>query len=258
MDNLLLSVVMITYNHENYIKEAIDGVLMQKCDFDFEFIIVNDFSSDNTNSIIISSIKNFKSNIRIKYVSHPSNMGMIPNFIYGLNQAKSKYVAYCEGDDYWTDPYKLQKQVDFVEKNTDYVMCFTRYKIFYEEDKMFKLGGLNYNKKYLLKDFMHANHAATATVVFRNMNIDFNLLKSGPLGDWLLYNLLLKHGDAYYLNEVTSVYRRHYYNSEFYNPLPYKKKLYKMNLILLKIHRLDYSIVFFKNILKLFFFNKLY
>ena len=112
-NRLLLSVIMITYGHENFIEQAIKGVLIQECNFDFELIIANDCSPDNTDIIIKDIIANDPRAGKIKYVRHNNNIGMMPNFIYALQSAKGKYIALCEGDDYWTLPSKLQKQVDF-------------------------------------------------------------------------------------------------------------------------------------------------
>ena len=115
---------MITYGHEKYIEEAINGVLMQECRFPIELIISNDCSPDNTNNIINNIIKNHPKSDIIRYINHEKNIGMMPNFISALRNVNSKYVAICEGDDYWIDRFKLQKQVDFMEKNLDFSMCF--------------------------------------------------------------------------------------------------------------------------------------
>ena len=132
---MLVSAVMITYGHEKYISEAIYGVLMQKCNFDVELIIANDCSPDTTEDIVNEIISSHKNCSWIKYTRHLINKGAVGNFIWSLKQAKGKYLAICEGDDYWTDPYKLQKQVDFLEKNNDFSICFTDYKVLYENTK---------------------------------------------------------------------------------------------------------------------------
>ncbi len=114
---------MITYAHENFIEQAINGVLMQECDFEIELIISNDCSPDKTDEIISKIlIDNSKSNL-IRYIKHDQNIGSISNFIYSLKETKGRYVALCEGDDYWTDPFKLQKQLDFLENNQEYIIC---------------------------------------------------------------------------------------------------------------------------------------
>jgi glycosyltransferase involved in cell wall biosynthesis len=114
--DIFVSVIMITYKHEQFIAKAIEGVLMQKCDFEVELIIADDCSPDKTEEKVFQIIKNHPKNSWIKYTKHKTNKGMISNFNWALNQCKGKYIAMCEGDDYWTDPLKLQKQVDFLEK----------------------------------------------------------------------------------------------------------------------------------------------
>ena len=109
---------MITYGHENYIRDAIKGVLMQKVNFEIELIIADDNSPDNTESVVYS-FSNHPNYHWIKYAKHKENKGMMPNFIWAMEQTKGKYIALCEGDDYWIDQLKLQKQVDVLETNED-------------------------------------------------------------------------------------------------------------------------------------------
>ncbi len=115
---MLVSVCIISFNQERFIRQAIEGVLVQKTDFKFEIIIGDDFSSDNSRNICENFALNYPDIIRL--LPSNSNIGMIANFIRTLENCHGKYIAICEGDDYWTDPYKLQKQVDFLEANLDY------------------------------------------------------------------------------------------------------------------------------------------
>ena len=110
-----VSVCMITYGHEAFIEEAIKGVLMQETEFEFELIISNDCSLDATDSIIKKIIDTHPKGAIINYTSHEKNIGMMPNFIYALQRCRGKYVAVCEGDDYWTAPLKLHRQVAILE-----------------------------------------------------------------------------------------------------------------------------------------------
>lgn len=259
-ENIIVSICCVTYNHKDFIEDCLNGFINQKTNFKFEIIIHDDASNDGTDKIIKEYYNENPSiikpifQIQNQYVERNIN----PLLKYVFPACKGKYIALCEGDDYWVDPFKLQKQVDIMEANINYVMCFTRYQRYFQDTNMFKLSGFNKSKVYYLKDFMYANHAATATILFKNIKINYKIMANSPFGDWVLYNLLLQKGDAYYINDVTAVYRRHSINSEFYNPLPYKKKLYEMNLIFLKIHGFKYLYIFLKNIFKLFFLNKLY
>jgi len=129
---MMVSVLMLTYNHQEFIAQAIEGVLSQKTTFDIELIIANDYSTDNTDSIIKKIIeKDNNAKEKIKYINNSKNIGMQPNFILAYNHCKGKYIAECEGDDYWTDPLKLQKQVDFLEANPDYGMVHTELDLFW-------------------------------------------------------------------------------------------------------------------------------
>ena len=111
MNKPLVSIASITYNHEKFIAQAIDSFLMQETDFDFEIIIGEDCSTDDTLKII----KEYKAKYPdiIKLITSESNVGMMTNFIRTLEACSGKYIALCEGDDYWTDTLKLQKQVNF-------------------------------------------------------------------------------------------------------------------------------------------------
>ncbi|WP_312825297.1 glycosyltransferase [Epilithonimonas sp.] len=132
-----ISVVMITYNHENYIEEAIQSILLQKVDCTIDFIISNDNSSDNSHNIIENLIKNVPENFVINYTYHSENLGMMPNFIWALQQARGKYIAICDGDDYWIDSLKLSKQLQFLEENKDFSFCFHNAKNFIEKENRF-------------------------------------------------------------------------------------------------------------------------
>ena len=125
MNKPIVSVVMITYNHEKYIQQAVEGVLMQQTDFPIELIIADDASPDQTEKIVTTIKKKHPNGNWIKYTRHLQNKGMTENFMWALGQAQGKYIALCEGDDYWTDPYKLQKQVDFLEANEEYGLVAT-------------------------------------------------------------------------------------------------------------------------------------
>jgi glycosyltransferase involved in cell wall biosynthesis len=211
MEVPMVSVIMITYGHEKFIEQAIEGVLKQECDFNFELIISNDCSPDKTD-IIIQKISNEDSRTSIiKYFNHESNLGMMPNFIFALKQAKGKYIALCEGDDYWTDPLKLQKQVNFMEENLNYAMCFHKVEVtfayegdFYEYDKPV-------NDIVLLKDIIRKHYIATCSLVFRNGYFKNGLpswFAQSISGDLPLEILLASNGLTKYLDDTMACYRR--------------------------------------------------
>jgi glycosyltransferase involved in cell wall biosynthesis len=122
----LLSIVTITYNHEPFIAKTIEGVLMQQVNFPIELIIAEDCSTDGTRAICQQYAEQYPALIRL--ITSESNVGAIANERRAMLAARGKYIAFCEGDDYWTDPLKLQKQVDFLESHLDYSVTFHRCK----------------------------------------------------------------------------------------------------------------------------------
>jgi glycosyltransferase involved in cell wall biosynthesis len=119
--HIKVSVWMVTYNHERFISQAIESVLMQKTNFDYELVIGEDCSTDGTRAIICDYAKRYPERIRLLLQEH--NLGEALNEIATMNACQGEYLAILEGDDYWTDPYKLQKQVDFLDSNPEYVVC---------------------------------------------------------------------------------------------------------------------------------------
>jgi glycosyltransferase involved in cell wall biosynthesis len=210
-----LSVCMITYNHEKYIRDAIEGVMIQKTDFDYEIIIANDCSSDNTDNLVNEYIQNHSKGSSIKYYRQDNNIGAIPNFIFALNQCTGKYIALCEGDDYWTDPYKLQKQVDFLEANLDYSACFHLTKNIYQNNSK---ESFIYPKKhgrkdtYYFEDMLKDNYINTCSIMYRWQFYDKTLPKwinGGITGDYPLHLLHSVCGKIKLIPEVMSCYRIH-------------------------------------------------
>lgn len=208
----LVSICMITYGHEKFIEEAINGVLMQECDFEYELIIANDSSPDNSDDVINTIIKNHQKGKLITYFKQEKNIGMMPNFISALEQCKGNYIAVCEGDDYWTDPLKLQKQVDFLNVNTNYSACFTNI-------NMLNNGILSKEvlKKKHKKDFdsisvFYDLWVPTLTILYRKNSLKLPLpdqFSKVNNGDLFLFYLLAQEGMLGYLDFVSGVYRQH-------------------------------------------------
>lgn len=206
----IVSVVMITYNHEQFIGEAIEGVLMQQADFPIELIIADDCSPDRTSEIIQKYIENHPKGRWIDYTRHSINKGMMPNFIWALQQARGKYIALCEGDDYWTNPLKLQKQVDFLEKHHAYSGCAHEVEIKYEDPS-------NRPILFISKDIETIAEASqyfypTCSVVFRSSVLgkrEIDLFKIGFVGgDKALLYMMFKHGRLKCIENKMGVYRK--------------------------------------------------
>jgi len=217
-EQFLVSICCITYNHEKYIHQCLDGFMMQKCDFDFEVLIHDDASTDRTQKII-KEYQNKYPNI-IKPILRQENL--YSKGIKGLNKkfnfsrAKGKYIAMCEGDDYWTDPLKLQKQVDFLESNQDVVMCYhnrsiCRFNGEIEEAPFKMFNNLKQNKIIESKDMIDV-FMPFLTIMFRKdcINEYIKIDQMGVFGgDTFLRAFLSTKGKAAYLHFNGAVYRQH-------------------------------------------------
>lgn len=212
MEKPLVSVIMITYGHEKFIREAINGVFIQKTNFLVELIIANDCSPDNSDEIIKETIKNAPKNIEVNYIKHEKNLGMNPNFLFALKQARGKYIAICEGDDYWIDENKLQKQVDFLEKNPEYAIYCHNFKTqnghLVSEESFF--DPMDIKETSTIEDLARKNIVPTLTSMFRKP--DFQNIPSwyaqSVIGDYPLMMIVAQQGLIYYQNEKMAVYRQ--------------------------------------------------
>jgi glycosyltransferase involved in cell wall biosynthesis len=201
----IVSVLMITYAHENYIEQAINAVLMQECDFEVELIITNDCSPDNTDGVIKKIIKNHPRSSWIKYIKHDKNIGMMTNFVFTFNEARGKYIAICEGDDYWTDPNKLQKQIDFLENNSEYNLVGH-----HATDSNSKLIGKHEKDSFSFEDIYYRTLIIpTASLVFRNNIVFEDWITKVYGGDKAIIFLNAKKGKLKILPFLGSFYRLH-------------------------------------------------
>ncbi|MEI6696949.1 MAG: glycosyltransferase [Bacteroidota bacterium] len=202
----LLSVCLITYNHVKYIREAIEGVLMQKVNFSWEFIIADDCSTDGTREIVLEYKKKYPK--FIKLILQDKNVGPAKNWIDLITYPKSKYVAYFEGDDYWIDPLKLQKQVDFLEEHPDYSICFHKVKILklgrLKKDNITKVPSETTTIEDLAK---YGNYIHTISSIFKNKN--YYNLGQFCVGDYPLHLINAQTGKIKYINKTMAVYRIH-------------------------------------------------
>lgn len=210
-DTPLVSVWMITYNHEKYIAQAIEGVLMQKTNFKIKLVIGEDCSKDNTAQIIKEYVKKYPHIIKARF--NQTNMGMIPNMIKTLNECTGKYIALCEGDDYWTDPYKLQKQVDFLEENSEYVLTGHNAKIIDEDGNLIKESKLPncFKRDASSEELKKGFWVLTLSMCFRNVTKELPLNQFKVVnGDTVLISLLGNYGKFKYLEDIKpAVYREH-------------------------------------------------
>lgn len=210
---LMVTIRCITYNHEPYIRQCLEGFVIQKTNFRFEAIVHDDASTDKTADIIREYAAKYPEIIKPiyetenQYSKHDGSLRRIMDAV-----CTGKYVAMCEGDDYWTDPLKLQKQVDFLENHEEYGMVHTYARRFLQKEQTFSkyLLGEPYNT---FNDLVIKNRVVTVTVFLRK-ELLFNYIqdihpesKKWKMGDypmWLWFSYNSKIG---FLNDVTSVYR---------------------------------------------------
>lgn len=209
---MLVSINCITYNHEKYIAEAIEGFLMQKTTFDYEILIGEDCSTDGTREIVEKYVKDNPE--KIKLITSEENVGASKNSLRLLENSSGKYIALCEGDDYWTNPFKLQKQVDYMEEHPECSLCFHAARIVRESGKELN----NVFRPYTQNTISATEHiiggggefCPTASLIFPRsllQNIPDFLLRA-HVGDYPLQMWLSSIGYAYYMDEFMSVYRR--------------------------------------------------
>ena len=206
----VVSVRCITYNHENYIAQALDGFLMQKTNFPFEVIVHDDASPDRTAGIVREYEKKYPAIIKAIYQTENQYSKRDGTIARIMNEAcKGKYIALCEGDDYWIDENKLQMQVDFLEKNPEYGMCFhNALKYDYTNNRKFMFNDENF-KELTLKNLILEWHIPTASIVLLREVMDKKMPAKGeyPQGDILFHLAGFDFGKIYYFPQIMSVYR---------------------------------------------------
>jgi glycosyltransferase involved in cell wall biosynthesis len=211
---LLVSICCTTYNHEKFIEQCLKGFVMQQTNFRFEVLIHEDASTDKTSSIVREYEIKYPHLFRCVYQTENQflKQNTLLNILFPMSGGK--YIALCEGDDYWTDPHKLQRQVDILEKNRDYAVCFhnteekdettVRSPFYYCSEAQREISS---TEDLLLEQ----NFIPTCSVVFRN-----NLFSKFPdfiyklaIGDWIIHILNSQFGKIYYINDVMAVHRLH-------------------------------------------------
>lgn len=234
----LVSVLVLTYNHQDFVEKALMGIINQQCTFELELIIANDFSQDNTD-LVIRRVLEKHSNmfLRIRYICKNENVGVSQIVKETLFQCEGKYIAICEGDDFWTDCFKLEKQINFLNENTDYIICGSRViidKIDGKQQKSNKkIGQVN------LKDSLYQNQFSTCSVVFRRQTeleaIFLNKFDEFYVKDWALWTSLLRFGKGYNLIDLTATYNEHA-NGKFSSITLEKKLLFFLKDRMLMIY----------------------
>lgn len=211
----LVTIRCITYNHEPYIRQCLEGFVMQKTTFPFEAIVHDDASTDGTAAIIREYAEKYPNIIKPiyetenQYSKHDGSLSRIMNA-----HIRGKYVAICEGDDYWIDPLKLQKQVDFLESHLDYGLVHTDFNIISESNiKEYRIRRKLGERQNVLEQILLGNYdIGTLTVMFRKDLYDslpkYYLSKKFPMGDLPLWIEFAAVAKIKYISDVTANYRR--------------------------------------------------
>jgi len=219
-ENVLVSVCVQTYKHGAFIAECLEGILMQQTSFAFEILLGEDDSPDATREICLEYAGKHPDKIRLFLHRRENNIkvGGKPtgrfNFSYNLFSAKGKYIAFCEGDDYWTDPLKLQKQVDFMESHSEYSVCFHNASILREgkSNPVEQVIKENLRKDRSSDDLVSGKMVLLLTAMFRRDHVQqlpdgfFRVLNA----DMFLLALLGQFGSGRFMTEIqNAVYRKH-------------------------------------------------
>lgn len=215
-----VSIVVLTYNHNEYIRDSILSCINQKTNFPYELIICDDFSTDGTTDTIKSIYQNYPELIVLSLQNE--NTGGPKNFEDGLRKVRGKYIALCEGDDFWCDPDKLQIQYDFMENNPDFTFCFHNTKVLYEFEAAGDAGFFP-SAEYIirtiqpkdgiltLKDLIGTYEAHTSSYFgrwpfYESFPDDWNANKGQDL---FLMPIIVGEGRVRHINRLMSMYRRH-------------------------------------------------
>ena len=203
-----LSVFLVTYNQENFIRQAIESIVKQKVNFDYEVIIGEDCSTDGTPAICDEYAEKYPF---IMVFHHNPNKGLVKNWEFVLSHCTGDYVAMLEGDDYWIDEYKIQKQADFLDKNPEYSLVCTNIKVVYEgsnckKESIFpKREQREYSVGEVLKDWV----VLTSSVMFRNHHDPIVYPKAIYVNDTYTFLQIMRRGKCFLFGEEMTAYRRH-------------------------------------------------
>jgi glycosyltransferase involved in cell wall biosynthesis len=207
-----LSVCLITYNHEQFIAQALERALAQETEFEYEIVVSDDCSTDRTREIIEEFHRAHPDRIRL--VSPNKNLGVNRNLVHALHACRGQYVALLEGDDFWTSRSKLQEQISFLEAHSDYAICFHQVKKFYEDGSERSKVTPRFRRKrtFTIEDLLRTgNFIPTCSVVFRQgLFAEFpEWFISLRIADFPLHVINAQHGKIRFINKVMAAYRFH-------------------------------------------------
>ncbi len=210
MNDITVSIFILTYNQEQFIAQTIESILMQKTNFTYQLVIGEDCSTDMTRIICEKYVIQYPQKIKL-LPPLEKNIGLIANYIRTIAACNGKYIAICDGDDYWIDELKLQKQVDYLESHPDFSIVFTKMKRLFSNGEFKEMIIENQKSCTTFEDLIFNNFIPSVTVLFKNNQKNEKIpswLIHFPYGDWPTYLWTIKDkGKIHFLDEVTAVYR---------------------------------------------------
>lgn len=220
-----VSVLVMTYNHEKFIRQALDSVAMQETNFEYEILISEDCSTDRTREIVVAFQKEHPDKVRL--LLSEKNIRSNEIVVRGIRAARGQYIAMLDGDDYWTSPYKLQKQADFLDSHPECALCFHNARIYHESSGQEGGNWTPAGQKPFstLEDIWMGNFIATCSTMFRSGligDIPGWYDEFFPITDWPLHILNAEHGKIGFIDELMGVYR--YHSGGLYSPFSESQK----------------------------------
>lgn len=243
MAGLLVSIFCQTYNHEPYIRQCIEGFLMQKTDFSFEVLVHDDASTDQTADIVREYEVKYPDIIKPIYqTENQFSKGISISITFQYPRAKGKYIAFCEGDDYWIDPLKLQKQVDLLEKYEDVGLVYSKARCFQQSTNKFRRERIG-DQYCIFRNLILFNSIPSLTTCYRK-DIYSNYLKdihpeklSWVMGDYPTWLYFALHSKVKFINEIQGVYRilenSASHSKNVYKQLSFNESTYKIRMFYL-------------------------
>lgn len=217
LDQSMVTVCVFAYNHIDYIEQCLEGILMQETTFPFAIYLGEDASSDGTREKCIEYADKYPDIIKLVLHERANNISINGkpsgrfNSTYAYLDIDSKYLAICEGDDYWTDPKKLQMQIDFLQSNLEYGICYTACNSINYCNDSGSMQGFE-SRDFEFENSILGKGGSTLTMVLKkdlvNFNDYFELTRDLPMGDWPIECLVTLKSKGYFFNKNTATYRR--------------------------------------------------
>lgn len=205
----MVSVVMVAYNAEKYIREAIAGVVRQKVGFEVELLVMDDCSTDSTGKIVKNLAKAYP---QIRYIRNETNLGSQGNYLKGFRLARGKYMALCDADDYWNCRRKLARQVDYMERHPECALSFHRVINYYEATGEKTLSNGQQPSEYSAESLSRSNYITNLSVMYRRELVDLDNLPAWIMDhrspDYAIHMLYAAKGTIHYSARPMGVYRK--------------------------------------------------